>query len=127
MEVFALTVNEDIETEIDEELPDELVSEGKKLEIKNMIDMEAFDIVERANGKKASDLRRSKRSRLCESQIRGKSDCANERCGPRILCWHTTDLVRQVPPCNIDRQTAATFILVRCDTGLVVRIPARRR
>ena len=36
MEVLSLAVNE---------LPDELVSEGKKLEFKNIVDMPVFDVV----------------------------------------------------------------------------------
>ena len=51
MDVLALAVNEKIGTVIDEELLEELVSERKKLEINNLIDMKVFDIAERPNGK----------------------------------------------------------------------------
>ena len=54
---LAQTVNEDVETEIDDELLDELVHEQKKLEIKNMIDTKVFDVVKRPNGTKVFDGR----------------------------------------------------------------------
>ena len=42
MDALALHVNDEPEVPVDEELPDELVSVGKALEIKNMIDMKVF-------------------------------------------------------------------------------------
>ena len=57
MEVLAQTVNEEVETEVDDKLLDELVHEEKKLEIKNMIDTKVFDVVKRPNGKKVIDGR----------------------------------------------------------------------
>ena len=114
-EMLVMTTWGEIATEVDKELPDELVSDGQKLEIKSMIDVEVFDIVERPNGKKVIHGR---------WVLRRRRDSANEGCGQRILCWHTTNLIFQMSTCKNERQTAATFILVRCDTGHVVRVPA---
>ena len=57
MEVSALTVKEVIETEVDELSLGALVGEGQKLKVKNMIEMQVIDIVERPNGKKFIDGR----------------------------------------------------------------------
>ena len=56
--------------------PDALVGDGKKLEIKNMIVMQVFDIVERPNGKKVIDgrcvLPRKRHVLVCESRASPK-------------------------------------------------------
>ena len=43
-----------METQVDEELLDELVNEGNKLQIKNMIDMKVIDVVKRPSGTKVT-------------------------------------------------------------------------
>ena len=52
MDVLALHVNEEPEVPVDEELPDELVSVGMALEIKDMIDMKVFEHCGKPDDKK---------------------------------------------------------------------------
>ena len=55
MVILALKVNEEVEMPIDEELPDDLVAQGKALDVRNVIDMQMFDVVPRHGDKKVID------------------------------------------------------------------------
>ena len=93
MDVLALDVNEEPEDKYDEELLDGLVAVGKALEIKNMIDMEVFETEKVIDG---WCVLRREGARNSDSQMCGQRDGENLRCGQRVLCRHSTDLVFQM-------------------------------
>ena len=96
MDVLAWHVNEEPEVPVDEELPDELVSVGEALEIKDMIDMKVLSIVASPTTKKVSDERWVLRRKRPETV--GDGNMAREiakGCSERRLCSYSHSCVQR--------------------------------